>query len=73
MTMPMREKRRQAADRGMCTTCCIREPSGDNKTCDICLEVAARTRPRPDTFCIECAASGFHRAGCPLKPQRGEG
>ena len=37
----MRERRRIAADAGLCSKCTARKPTGDNFQCDVCIERGA--------------------------------
>jgi hypothetical protein len=62
----LRDARVVAAENGMCTTCRCRVPSQGNRTCDVCLENALRYKMerKARTFCIDCAAFGFHRSMC---------
>jgi hypothetical protein len=61
----MRERRAVAAAEGKCSTCCARAPEPGYLTCDECINGAERRRDSMGkTFCVDCAAFGFHRSMC---------
>lgn len=70
------ERRAKALEKGLCGSCRKRPRDSGMTSCSTCRHRinANRSRRGPQTsshhapsaaWCIECQASGFHRAGCP--------
>lgn len=67
-------KRTARVGKFRCSVCADMYTTGQPYSCSVCLEAGhdKRTCPKraPDAskeFCVECIASGFHRAGCSLR------
>ena len=57
----MKRRRKAAGRKGKCTTCCMRQPILDKKTCEDCLAANER-RKSGIKFCVRCCS--FHASKC---------
>ncbi len=65
----LKEKRREAPAKGLCSQCAARVPKPGNKQCDVCISKRVEKRKRRkieietsgNGWCNACQAYGFHR------------
>lgn len=75
----MAKRRAECRDKGICIQCTKRPARDGRSRCNVCAPLHSESvnriqteKRKPDRFCVDCCAYGFHREDCATQqPQQG--